>query len=71
MALKAKQKLVLDDIEIEIVKKYRDIGIPTAENSKKKRNDAKKGGKFGEIFGDGYNDEGYTGNFIKKRGLID
>ena len=37
-----KGKLVLDDVELEIVKKYRDIGIPTAADRKKKMREAKE-----------------------------
>ena len=70
-ALKAKSKLVLDDVEKEIVKKYRDIGIPDINKIKKDMAEAKNKGNFADIFGDQYADEGYKGDFIKKRALVD
>ena len=56
--------MVLDEVEKEIIKKYRGGGPKKKENEN-------NGGAIGDIFGDRYAVDSYKGEFVKKRAIID
>lgn len=66
-AMKA-SKFKLDSVELELVKKYRGAPPKTLKELKKL---AKEKAKFGIVDDNNLLAEGYTGNYIKKKALVD